>query len=517
VSGAGTGPSVDVVIPTAGRASLPPLLAALRREGVPRALGVRLIVVDDRPRPQPALALGDDVEVVRGPARGPAGARNAGWRAATAEWVAFLDDDVVPDPGWAEALVADLARVGDEVAASQGWIGVPIPEGRAPTDWERNVAGLENARWATADMAFRRAALAAVGGFDERFERAYREDADLALRVLRAGWRLERGERAVRHPVRPADPWVSVRLQAGNAADVLMHALHGPRWREEVGAPPGRLRRHLVTVAAGAGALAAAKARRRGPLMAGLLGWAVGTGELAWARIAPGPRTPAEVGKMLLTSVAIPPAATWHLLRALARRRSLLADGERAPRPEPRVRAAERCLSRPDAVLLDRDGTLVVDVPYNGDPSRVEPVPGARSALDRLRAAGLPLGVVSNQSGVGRGVLAPEDVARVNRRIEELLGPLGPWAVCPHGPDDGCACRKPAPGLVLEAASRLGVAPERCALIGDIGADVEAARAAGARGVLVPTPKTRAEEVAAAHEVVPDLEAAVDLLIGEPA
>jgi len=142
-------------------------------------------------------------------------------------------------------------------------------------------------------------------------------------------------------------------------------------------------------------------------------------------------------------------------------------------------------------------------------------VAGARSALDRLRAAGLPLGVVSNQSGVARGLIASEDVARVNRRVEELLGPLGPWAVCPHGPDEGCDCRKPAPGLVLEAASRLGVPPARCALIGDIGADVDAARAAGARGVLVPTPRTRADEVAAAPEVAPDLEAAVDLLIGE--
>jgi histidinol-phosphate phosphatase family protein len=125
--------------------------------------------------------------------------------------------------------------------------------------------------------------------------------------------------------------------------------------------------------------------------------------------------------------------------------------------------------------------------------------------------------VVSNQSGVARGLLLREDVARVNRRVEELLGPLGAWAVCPHGPDEGCDCRKPAPGLVLEAASRLGVPPDRCALVGDIGADVEAARAAGARGVLVPTSRTRAEEIAAAPEVAPDLEAAVDLLIGEAA
>ncbi len=168
----------------------------------------------------------------------------------------------------------------------------------------------------------------------------------------------------------------------------------------------------------------------------------------------------------------------------------------------------------PAAVLFDRDGTLVVDVPYNGDPGRVEPMPGARAALDRVRERGVRTAVVSNQSGVARGLLTAEAVAAVNARVEELLGPLGPWAICPHGPEDGCACRKPAPGLVLEAARALAVAPGRCAVIGDIGADVEAARAAGARGILVPTPVTRPEEVAAADEVSPDLRAAVERLLG---
>jgi histidinol-phosphate phosphatase family protein len=170
-------------------------------------------------------------------------------------------------------------------------------------------------------------------------------------------------------------------------------------------------------------------------------------------------------------------------------------------------------LRRPAAVLLDRDGTLVVDVPYNGDPEAVVPVPGAAAALGRLRAAGVRLAVVSNQSGIARGLLTEEQVRAVNARVEELLGPLGPWCVCPHGPEDGCACRKPRPGLVLQAARALGVAPADCAVVGDIGADVGAARAAGARGVLVPTPVTRREEVAAAPEVAPTLGAAVDLLL----
>ncbi len=173
-------------------------------------------------------------------------------------------------------------------------------------------------------------------------------------------------------------------------------------------------------------------------------------------------------------------------------------------------------MSRPravEAVLFDRDGTLVVDVPYNGDPTKVEVVPGAADALARLRDAGLPLAVVSNQSGVARGWLTVEQVDAVNRRVDELLGPFVTFVVCPHGPLDGCECRKPRPGMVLAAAARLGVRPEQCALVGDIGADVEAALAAGARPVLVPTPVTRREEVEAAPEVAPDLLAAVDLLL----
>ncbi len=200
---------------------------------------------------------------------------------------------------------------------------------------------------------------------------------------------------------------------------------------------------------------------------------------------------------MLLTSAALPFAATFHSLRGLAR----LAR---------RARAAER----PAAVLLDRDGTLVVDVPYNGDPARVVAAPGAREALDRLRAAGMPLAVVSNQSGIARGVLRAEQVDAVNRRIEEVLGPIGPWFVCPHGPGDGCECRKPAPGLVVRAAAALGVPPESCVVIGDTGADVEAARAAGARGVLVPNAVTRREEIDAAPEVAADLPTAVARVLG---
>jgi histidinol-phosphate phosphatase family protein len=516
-------PLFDLVVPTVGRDSLARLLAALAAATGP--LPGRLLLVDDRAdrsapllRSAPPRLLAGRLRVVRGRAAGPAAARNLGWRRADAPWVGFLDDDVEPGPTWLADLAADLAGLPPEVAGSQGRLRVPLPAARRPTDWERNVHGLETARWATADMAYRRAVLAEVGGLDERFPRAYREDADLALRVVGAGHRIARGRRLASHPVRRADRLVSVRLQAGNADDVLMGALHGRGWREAAAVPRGRRPRHLAVTAAGLAALGALAVRRaRRPswtapvaLLAGA-GWLAGTAELAWARIAPGPRTPDEVATMAATSLLLPPAATWHWLAGWWHRRGLLADTTRAPRP---ARPDPGRQTRPAVVLFDRDGTLVVDVPYNGDPELVVAMPGAREALSRLRAAGIPTAVVSNQSGVARGRLRPEQVEAVNRRVEELLGPLGPWLLCQHGPDDGCRCRKPAPGLVEAAARALGVELRDCVVIGDVGADVEAASAAGARSVLVPTPATRAEEVAGAPQVAGDLTAAVDLLLG---
>ncbi|SRR6266536_645664 len=323
----------DVVVPTVGRPSLERLLEALARADGP--LPGRVLLVDDRRRPDRPLLPGGvpgrlarQTVVIGGRAAGPAAARNDGWRRATATWVAFLDDDVLPDPDWLARLGADLGDLGAEAAGSQGRLRVPLPAARPPTDWERNVAALEGARWATADLAYRRAVLAEVGGFDERFRRAYREDADLALRVVRAGYRIEQGRRTVAHPVGPAKPLVSVRLQAGNGDDVLMRALHGRRWRQAAGeGGGGRRPRHLAITVSGVAGLAALAAGRRRLAALGALVWVAGTAELAWARIAPGPRSAREVATMLVTSPLLPPAATWHWLRGHARLPRLLAAG----------------------------------------------------------------------------------------------------------------------------------------------------------------------------------------------
>jgi hypothetical protein len=337
------GPAYAVVVPTIGR----PCLAECLRALAAAATGhppEEVVVVDDRPDPvlplplEAAGALRERVRTLRSGGRGPAAARNAGWRTVGAPWAVFLDDDVQVPPDWARHLADDLAAADPDTGGIQGRLSVPLPGDRRPTDWERGTAGLEQAAWATADMAYRTAALAGVDGFDERFPRAFREDADLALRVRGAGWTLRRGRRVTRHPVRPADRWVSVRAQRGNADDVLMTRLHGRDWWSRAEAPRGRLPRHVVVTAAALVACVCAPAgRRRAAAVAGAV-WALGTAEFALARIRPGPRTPDEIATMTATSVVIPPLAVRYWLDGLIRHRGA------TPLPGPHTASPTRAL-----------------------------------------------------------------------------------------------------------------------------------------------------------------------------
>ncbi|MFG2133876.1 HAD-IIIA family hydrolase [Streptomyces sp. NPDC048751] len=174
-------------------------------------------------------------------------------------------------------------------------------------------------------------------------------------------------------------------------------------------------------------------------------------------------------------------------------------------------------MTRVRAVLFDRDGTLVENVPDNADPERVHPVAGARQALELLRHRGLATGFLTHQPGIERGTLTEADVRRVDARVDELLGPFDVRGVCPHGPDDGCHCRSPEPGLLLWAAGRVCTGPEGIVVISGRGADVEAARRVGAHGILVPAPHTPPRETTAAEHVAPDLLTAVRaVLLGPP-
>jgi D-glycero-D-manno-heptose 1,7-bisphosphate phosphatase len=181
------------------------------------------------------------------------------------------------------------------------------------------------------------------------------------------------------------------------------------------------------------------------------------------------------------------------------------------------------------AVFLDRDGTLIEGEGYLADPSALRLLPGVAHALARLRAGGWRLVLATNQSGVARGLLDEQRLFEIHVELERQLAREGArldlLLHCPHHPEEGtapyrraCSCRKPQPGMLLEAAERLELDLSRCWSIGDDERDLEAARRAGARPLLVLTGKgerTRAAQRARGlePESAPDLERAADLIL----
>jgi len=179
---------------------------------------------------------------------------------------------------------------------------------------------------------------------------------------------------------------------------------------------------------------------------------------------------------------------------------------------------------RRGAVFLDRDGTLVRDPGYLHDPARVELLPGVVEGLRALSRAGWPLVVVSNQSGIARGLFGPGAFHAVMARIEELLAPHGVRFAgvyyCPHHPDftGPCSCRKPGVELFKRAARELGLDLRRSWFVGDMLKDAEPAVPLGGRGILLGIPAAAAAQRTRdlGLAVAPDLEAAA-ALIGVPA
>jgi D-glycero-D-manno-heptose 1,7-bisphosphate phosphatase len=169
-------------------------------------------------------------------------------------------------------------------------------------------------------------------------------------------------------------------------------------------------------------------------------------------------------------------------------------------------------MTRRRFVLLDRDGTVIVERHYLADPEGVELIEGAAAGLRRLRDLGLGLAVVTNQSAIGRGYVDHEGLARIHQRLESELAREGVRLdgifYCPHHPEEGCACRKPRTGLVERAARVLGFDPRECFVVGDLPSDVELGRALGGTTLLVRTghgARTEAGREARADHVVDDL------------
>ena len=263
---------------------------------------------------------------VRG-VHGPAAARNAGWRVARGEVIAFTDDDCVPSATWLRAGVAAIgARGGDACesgcteyfATIDGVSGrVVVPLAQTTTDYERNEAQLAHADFVTANCFYRRDALETVGGFDEHYTLAWREDSDLQFRLLDRGARLVTSPEAiVLHPVRPA-PWgVSITQQRKSMYNALLYKQHPRRYRASIQPrPPWR---YYATVGALAGAAIGLLIKRRRLARVSLSAWAALTLAFCARRLDGTSHAPSHVIEMLATSVVIPPLAVfWRLRGAL--------------------------------------------------------------------------------------------------------------------------------------------------------------------------------------------------------
>ena len=168
--------------------------------------------------------------------------------------------------------------------------------------------------------------------------------------------------------------------------------------------------------------------------------------------------------------------------------------------------------------LIDRDGTVNVDKHYLSDPDQLELIPGSGEAIARLNKAGWGVVLVTNQSGIGRGYFGLDRLEQIHVRLHCLLAELNAHVddieICPHGPDQDCACRKPLPGMVESAVAKLGFDPKQAVMIGDKEADVGLGHAVGAVSYLVRTGYGKNCEAATeADYVVDDLAAAVDMIL----
>jgi histidinol-phosphate phosphatase family protein len=174
-------------------------------------------------------------------------------------------------------------------------------------------------------------------------------------------------------------------------------------------------------------------------------------------------------------------------------------------------------------VFLDRDGTINREVHHLSDPDQLELLPGAAEGLRKLCEAGCKLVVVSNQSPIGRGMFTEARLLEINGRLSEMLAAegvkIGGWYWCPHAPWEGCACRKPAPGMFLRARDEMGVILEKSWVVGDRLGDLLAGRQVGAGTILVATGYGQDEHALPEHTAcvdyfVPTLREAADVILG---
>lgn len=307
-------PRISVVVPTHRRPDLlRRCLRALMRQSLgPQAFEV--IVVDDGRQDAVRELLHEMAAQPGAPAmrylrphgHGPACARNLGWRAGRAPLIAFTDDDTIPHPDWLAHGEAAL-RAQPHWVALGGRVLVPLEGGptQRPSDHERTTQGLQHAEFVTANALVRRAALAHVGGFDERFLRPWREDADLQFRLLQHAGPVGRCDTArVLHPVRQERWGVCLRQQRNTYFDALLYKKHPRLYRERIRrAPPWDY--YAIVATTPAAIVLALLGESVAAIIAGAAGGALVL-RFAWQRLRPTRHSPAHVAEMLATSALIP-------------------------------------------------------------------------------------------------------------------------------------------------------------------------------------------------------------------
>lgn len=249
---------------------------------------------------------------------GPAAARNVGWRAARGEIIAFTDDDTIPDPSWLANGVAGLSARPERIAA-WGKIVVPLPED--PTDYEKNESNLANAGFVTANCFVRTSILEAIGGLDENFKMAWREDSDLYFRLIQYSGSSDAivhlPEAVVVHPVRKAQWGISLRQQRKAFYNALLYRKHPLFYRRYVQAhPPWR---YYAIVASLIGAVLAYPFGFHLVSASLLAVYLTLTAQFCWMRLRSTSHRLSHVAEMVFTSLLIPPLSIyWRLRGAVA-------------------------------------------------------------------------------------------------------------------------------------------------------------------------------------------------------
>ena len=310
-------PRASIIVPTYRRAELLNrcLAGLVAQEFDPAAY--EIIIADNAGSPETERLVGKWSAntapalryVLANRSPGPAAARNVGWRTADGEIIAFTDDDCIPEPGW---LKAGIAALENGVAAAGGRIRVPLSE--APTDYERNEAGLEGVEFATANCFCRREVLAAIGGFDERFTMAWREDSDLQFKMLERGLRVVSAPAAViTHPVRPGRWAISLSQQRKSMFNALLYKKHPVLYRRKIEpTPPWH---YYGNCTAWWAALGSAWIGQSALALTAAGVWLLLTGRFCARRLRRTSRAPYHVAEMVLTSALIPSLSLFWRIR----------------------------------------------------------------------------------------------------------------------------------------------------------------------------------------------------------